>query len=160
MVDFYALPEDGAGAWPSRKEANGLRVPQRARTVERALLRDVAHKMPENFDQNRFVPFIVMHEFEGLLFSDCNAFACGIAQPEMEAQFQEIRDGFDTPEHINDSPDTHPSKRIEEIVPDYEKVILGTLAVLEIGLDRIRQECPHFNDWITRLEALTHGHED
>src|SRR5690349_12174912 len=55
MVDFYALPEDGAGAWPSRKQANGLSVPHRPLAVEKALLRDVAQKMQGDFDQNRFV---------------------------------------------------------------------------------------------------------
>jgi hypothetical protein len=27
------------------------------------------------------------------------------------------------------------------------------LAILEIGLARIRDECPHFDGWLTRLEA-------
>jgi hypothetical protein len=27
------------------------------------------------------------------------------------------------------------------------------LAILEIGLARIRAECPHFKGWLTRLEA-------
>lgn len=28
------------------------------------------------------------------------------------------------------------------------------LAVLEIGLRRIREECPHFDDWVHTLESL------
>lgn len=106
------------------------------------------------FKRVRFVPFVVMHEFEGLLFSDCARFSSSIGRPDLEPRFRAIRDEFESPEEINDSPDTAPSKRVEELVPGYDKPLLGTLAVLEIGLARIRQECPHFNDWIKQLESL------
>ena len=39
------------------------------------------------------------------------------------------------------------------LVHGYEKPLLGTLAVLEIGLDAIRAECPLFRQWLERLEA-------
>ncbi|MGC9946546.1 MAG: DUF4276 family protein [Bryobacteraceae bacterium] len=55
---------------------------------------------------------------------------------------------------IDDSPVTAPSKRVEALVPGYQKPLLGALAILEIGLARIRAERPHFNDWLTRIEAL------
>lgn len=95
----------------------------------------------------------MMHEFEGLLFSDCRRFGHGIGRPELIAQLQEIRNDFKTPEEINDSPVTSPSKRVEKLVPGYEKPLLGTLAALEIGLDVIRSECPHFRGWLERLGA-------
>ena len=72
----------------------------------------------------------------------------------MEPKFQRVRDEFTTPEDINDSPVSAPSKRIENLVPGYEKPLLGTLAVLEIGLDIIRTECPHFAAWLDKLESL------
>lgn len=37
-------------------------------------------------------------------------------------------------------------------MPGYQKPFMGTLAVLEIGLDAIRRECPLFRAWIERLE--------
>jgi hypothetical protein len=95
-----------------------------------------------------------MHEFEGLLFSDCRAFAIGIGRAELAERLQEIRNSFETPEDINDGPSTCPSRRIEQIVTGYEKPLLGTLAALEIGLTRMREQCPHFNDWLIRLESL------
>jgi hypothetical protein len=95
-----------------------------------------------------------MHEFEGLLFSDCGAFSRAIGRPELESKFKAVRDQFQTPEEINDSPDTAPSKRIEAIVPEYEKPLFGALAILEIGLARIREECVHFDAWLKRLEML------
>jgi hypothetical protein len=95
-----------------------------------------------------------MHEFEGLLFSDCAAFSRAIGRPDLQSAFQEIRDDFETAEEINDSPLTAPSKRVGTLVPRYEKPLLGTLAILEISLDRIRSECPHFHGWMTVLENL------
>ncbi len=69
-------------------------------------------------------------------------------------RFQEIRDQFRTPEEINDSPATAPSKRVEALVEGYQKPLLGVLAVLEIGLSRIREVCPHFDGWLKHHESL------
>ena len=95
-----------------------------------------------------------MHEFEALLFSDCGAFSRAIGRPELEPQLRQIRDAFGSPEEINDSPDTAPCKRVEALVPGYEKPLFGTLAVLEIGLTGIRAQCPHFDGWLRELETL------
>ena len=65
---------------------------------------------------------------------------------------QAIRDAFESPEDINDSPLTAPSKRIEELYPGYQKTLHGPLALLEIGLPALRRECRHFGGWLTRLE--------
>ena len=152
MVDFYALPQTGDRAWPGREEAAQLVFAEKAASVESALLAGICSEMGDDFDPNRFVPYVMMHEFEGLLFSDATRFGLGIGRPDLSPKFQAIRDQFATPEEINDSPQTAPSKRIINLVPGYEKPLMGTLAVLEIGLDAIRQECPLFRGWIERLE--------
>jgi hypothetical protein len=153
MVDYYALPQIGAKAWPGREAAGGLPFPQKAPTVQDALLADICGELGDGFTANRFIPYVMMHEFEGFLFSDCERFGRGIGRPELAPQFQAIRDAFETPEEIDDSPATAPSKRVKALVPDYEKPLLGALAVLEIGLGAIRAECPHFRNWLERLEA-------
>ncbi len=154
MVDYYGLPQRGDDAWPGRAQAAFETGPGRAACVEDALRRDLTAAMGEHFHPRRFVPFVVLHEFEGLLFSDCAAFSRGIARPDLESGFQQIRDQFPTPEEINDSPVTAPSKRIAALVPGYEKPLLGRQAALEIGLSRIRAECRHFDGWLRRLESL------
>jgi uncharacterized protein DUF4276 len=154
MVDFYGLPQQGTGAWPGRAEAAGLEPRRKASHVEKALLANLAQKVGAGFDPARFVPFVVTYEFEGLLFSDCAAFSQGIGRPDLEPDLKRIRNGFETPEDIDDSPVTAPSKRVEGLVAGYEKPLLGTLAVLEIGLARIRAECPHFDGWVCQLESL------
>lgn len=152
MVDYYALPQSGGKAWPGREAAGALPFAQKAATVENALLTDICLELGDEFDPRRFIPFVIMHEFEGLLFSDCQSFGRGIGRPELEAEFQAIRDQFSSPEEINDSPVTAPSKRVVSLVQGYEKPLLGSLAVLEIGLEAIRNECPHFHAWLTCIE--------
>jgi hypothetical protein len=155
MVDYYGLPQTGPGGWPGRERSLTMSTAEtKAQCVENAMRHDLNTEMGDRFDTSRFVPFIVMHEFEGLLFSDCTAFSHSIYRPELEAVFREIRDQFATPEEINDSPDTAPSKRVQAVVAGYQKPLLGVLAALEIGLSRIRAECPHFDGWLTTLESL------
>jgi hypothetical protein len=129
------------------------RIGEKARCVQDALLYEVISQMGGGFNARRFVPFVVMHEFEGLLFSDCAAFSRAIYRPDLEVSLREIRERFTTPEEINDSALTAPSKRIKQLVPSYQKPLLGVLAVLEIGLLRIRKECPHFDGWLNQLES-------
>ena len=117
------------------------------------MLDDLAAEMG-GFNPARFVPFVVMHEFEGLLFSDCAAFSRAIGRSDLERNFRDIREQFATPEEIDDSPVTAPSKRIEALEPRYQKPLSGLLAVLEIGLTRIQEECPHFREWLNQLGTL------
>lgn len=152
MVDYYALPQTGERAWPGRAEAAQLAFAEKAASVESALLADICSEMGDDFEHRRFVPYVMMHEFEGLLFSDTARFGLGIGRPDLSPPFQAIRNQFSTPEEINDSPQTAPSKRILKLLPSYEKPLMGILAVLEIGLVAIRQECPLFRCWIERLE--------
>ncbi len=155
MVDYYGLPHGkNERAWPGRSKAALLAFEKRADTVELALAAKIKGEMGKSWNPTRFIPFVLMHEFEGLLFSDCKKFATGIGKPNLAKRFQAIRDGFDTPEEINDSPQTHPAQRILKLVPEYEKPLHGNLAALEIGFDPIRAECPHFREWLTRLEKL------
>jgi hypothetical protein len=153
MIDYYALPQSGEKAWPGRAHAKTLPVPDRGAHVQAALLDDLARDV----DRRRFVPFVVVHEFEGLLFSDCAAFAESIGRHDLAAAFQMIRDAFETPEHIDDSPTTAPSKRVEDLVPEYQKPLFGSVAASVIGLRTIRAECPHFASWLNHLETIAAG---
>ena len=152
MVDYYGMPSD----WPGRLEpATQSPVVRAALTIERALTLDVSRNLGSDFDPSRFVPHVMIHEFEAILFSDCTAFAYSIGQPDLSVAFQRIRDLFDTPEEIDDSPDNAPSQRIKRLVPGYQKPLMGNLAALEIGLDSIRNDCPHFREWLVGLESLS-----
>ena len=67
-------------------------------------------------------------------------------------KFQTIRGKFETPEDINDSPDTAPSKRILDLYRGYRKPLMGSIAMQEIGLDTVRGVCPLFDRWVEALE--------
>nr|WP_238360826.1 DUF4276 family protein [Iningainema tapete] len=67
---------------------------------------------------------------------------------------QAERNGFPSPEHINDNPLTAPSKRIHNSCDGYDKPLHGSLLAIDIGLDSIRQQCQHFNQWLLRLENI------
>ena len=107
--------------------------------------------MGAGFHEDRFVPCVMMHEFEAMLFSDCDALANAVDEPDSAAELRSILGQFAGPEHINDSKETAPSKRILDLFPSYNKLLHGNRAVNMIGLDRIRDECPHFSDWLGRL---------
>ncbi len=154
MVDYYALPATGPKAWPGRELANILPHTEKAHAIENAIALDIATRLSVPRQNLRFVPYIVMHEFEALLFSDCTAFAAGVYRSDLASAFQQIRNQFASPEEINDSPQTAPSKRIKNLIPGYQKPLLGTLAALEIGLPRMRSECPRFSEWMNKLEAI------
>ena len=151
MVDYYALPQSGSRAWPGRAASAG------ANAVENALRECIASRMGGRFDRRRFQPLVMMHEFEAMLFSDCQAFGRAIDRPQIIPGLQAIRDAFANPEAIDDSPEGAPSKRIEKLVPDYEKPLMGCVAALEIGLTSIRAACPHFRSWLERLEMRAAG---
>jgi hypothetical protein len=112
MVDYYGLPL----SWPGRERSNSLATAEeKARCVEDAVKFEVIGAMGDLFDPSRFEPFVVMHEFEALLFSDCASFSRSIGRSDLEVRLQEIRHRFASPEDIDDSPDTAPSKRIARL---------------------------------------------
>lgn len=156
MVDYYGLPQTDPGSkgWPGRLDAASLPYPLRAVRVEEEMLNAVKEKMSDSWNPKSFIPFVVMHEFEGLLFSDCRRFAGSLGSPALEAQLRKIRDAFASPEEINDSPLTHPSARLSALLTRYQKPLFGNIAALDIGLEAIRRECPHFEQWIHHLESL------
>lgn len=142
LYDLYHLPTDFPGQ-STRPTSNG---------------RDKALHLEESFQRavgsSRFYPHLQVHEFEAFLFVDPERTATLFTDKDLTKEIQRIRREFPTPEDINDSPQTAPSKRILELYPKYEKPLYGTLVVLEIGLNTIRGECPHFGSWLTWLESL------
>lgn len=152
MVDYYGMPASGDAQWPGRAEANDKPFAAKADTVQQAIARDVGERMGGNFDPDRFIAYVSMHEFEALLFSDCEAFAQSMGAPAAAAALQAVVDSSVDPEQIDDSPESAPSKRILRLVPRYHKVAMGSAAIQRIGLDAIRSRCRNFDKWLARLE--------
>lgn len=107
-----------------------------------------------DFTKEKLIPYIQMHEFEGLLFSSPVAIANNVEGNDVERWSQKILQEFGgNPERINDSPQTAPSKRLEQFT-NYRKTIDGPNICKEIGLNVIRNKCNGFDDWLSKLENL------
>jgi hypothetical protein len=155
MFDFYAMPHD----WPGRTVATTRPWHERGEIIERAIHADIVNAMGSNFNAERFIPYVQIHEFEALLFSDEETLAteiCLYDQKEIgkiEQQIISILAQFPSPEAINDGRETAPSKRLLSLAPYYNKRVSGARIIENIGLEKVRQKCAHFNQWITRLET-------
>jgi len=88
------------------------------------------------------------------LFSSLTELPRVLTDARKQKEFEVIRAGVATPEEINERPEFAPSKRIADLFPAYKKTLHGTTTAARIGLDQIRKECPHFNDWMNKLEAF------
>lgn len=150
FFDFYGLDEDFVG-----KEGASTRrsYMEKADVVELALKEHI-RRQTDDTAIRRFIPYVQMYEFEGLLFSNTTKMAAGLYKSQLAGDLADIVAAFPTPEEINDSPVTAPSKRISALMPGYNKPLHGALAALEVGLDDIRSACPRFNTWIGILENL------
>jgi hypothetical protein len=144
MVDLYKLPADFPGYAAGMAMPNGR---ERAVALQQALAQKIADA--------RFVPYLQCHEFEALVLVDPSRI--GTLYDIPHAQIQSLRqecDRFPTPEDINLGQHSHPKYRIESRVPAYDENVAGPLLAEDIGLAKLRANCPHFGEWLTRLECL------
>ena len=150
FVDYYGLKE-----WPGKD-----RIPQKSspRQISDILNRAAIEELSQDKDADRlklhqrFLPFVVVHEFEALLFSNSQilAEALGLSNTIIEQVLEECG----SPEQINNSPITAPSKRLEKWKPDFSKTADGIAIAQKIGLLAIRNKCPLFDKWLSAIENL------
>ena len=105
---------------------------------------DLEQEMMQAVPQENFIPYIQKYEFEALIFSDIT-----IAEKKYKSSFNEK---FAEPEDINH--DEPPSKRLTAQFSDYSKILAGVGILEEIGLKKIRTQCPRFSAWLEKLENL------
>lgn len=138
LVDFFRCPDTpGKECW-ERKQGHLAEVEER----ERQIALDI--------NNSRFIPYIQLHEFEALLFSDGSIFG-ELFTPKQAEDLSAICAAYPNPEDINSSPEGAPSKRLLAIVSDYDKVHQGELLAVWLGLERILARCPRFRAWVDRL---------
>ena len=143
MLDYYRLPNDFPG--------------MSTRPVPVDLFTRIMHvesALANYFSDGRFLPFLALHEFEAWVFSCPKTLPGVMAEPLKQTQFAAVCDGLQTPEQINERPGHNPAARIEGIFPTYRKPLHGPTATQRIGLQLIRDRCPHFNQWLGQLEAF------
>lgn len=136
--------------FPAYEEAKLLSPYERVERLENAFGDSINHP--------RFLPYLQLHEFEALLFADPihTENWLKLDHPTLQTgALAAIRQNYKTPEEINDSRHTAPSKRITDLCPSYQKIADGVLILEELTLPVIRRECPHFSAWLTKLEGLS-----
>lgn len=141
LVDFYGFQDKGS----------------RSRVQLESDIRTAVADRTTGYAPNFVLPYVQMHEFEGLLFTDPSAFEWaedGWSQ-EVKQALTAVAQAFESPEDINDSPETAPSKRILRIFPEgsYSKTEHGPLIAEAIGVDAIREKCPAFDEWVGKMQA-------
>jgi hypothetical protein len=149
MIDYYGIKD--SFMFPKWEAAKAIADKQkRMEYLEEAMRQDV----PEKF-HTYFIPYLQLHEFESLLFSDICVLnkEFDITSTSFE-RFQKSVSCFRNPEEVNNSPITAPSKRIQNLIPAYEKALDGNYLALEIGLAVMTMKCPHFRQWFRRLASL------
>ncbi|MCL2202252.1 MAG: DUF4276 family protein [Oscillospiraceae bacterium] len=144
MLDYYKLPKDTPG-----KGGTGD-IYKVSSEIEAAVKSNLA-------EHRNLLVNLIIHEFEGLLFSDVSAFL-GEAKADdktlLELAHIKNNPKFPTPEHINNSEMTAPSKRIKGILPEYVKTLNGIPIAKRIGIEKIAEECQHFRAWLENIQAL------
>lgn len=146
LIDYYGLPKDVPGM-NTRKGSPVARVAH----VEKGIA--------DHFNDRRLRPFLMLHEFEAMLFTDIKKWEHRFDDAAAIARLKNDVAGLE-PEDINEIPQTAPSKRILRRLKDYEKPFHGPDALKDIGLDAIRAACPHFAAWLTWAEGLADADED
>lgn len=140
MFDYYGMPTDTPAI-----DYIDVNLYKKIDYIENEITKDIGC--------NNFAFNLLVHEFEGLLFSNPQAFS-KITDSKAVEKLQVIRENAESPEHINNSIHTAPSKRIKQIISDYTKVRQGIIIAKSIGMHKLLQECKHFANWIQKIQNI------
>ncbi len=147
LIDLYGLKSD----FPGYGTTKHLQPYNRIAEMERLFAADIGF--------HKFIPYIQLHEYEALMYADTAILEewLGLYNKLPKNCFNKIRSSVpdSNPELINEGRETAPSKRILSLCDTYDKVNDGILILKEIGLNKLRSECRHFDQWLTKLEALS-----
>lgn len=138
FIDFYRLKNKG------NKKVSELEEE----------IKNEFHK--DNKYRNKIlIPYIQIHETEALWFSDINAIIqVKNANKKQQEDLSKIIEKYKNPEDINDSYETAPSKRLENIFGNYSKVIDGKEISNKISINIFIEKCPRFSKWVNKITNL------
>jgi hypothetical protein len=147
LIDYYGLYQK----YNFPKWSEGERIPdkiERMTFLETAMCLDI-----EDSIRYRFIPYMQLHEFEGLLFNDIQIFHDHVPKEELVGidELEKTFADYDNPEMINNSKETSPSHRLKRIITGYNKPLYGHYFAEAIGLEKIRAKSPRFNEWMEKL---------
>jgi hypothetical protein len=147
LFDLYALPDDFPGKATNHR--NPAAPTPYVVALESAFGQDIGF--------HRFIPYLQLHEYETMLFAGPDAFRNSFENcEEAIQQLKEIAASVSCLEIINDGTTTAPSKRIIDLLPEYDgrKSSAGPDIAASIGVTTIRAKCPHVDAWLAQLEQI------
>lgn len=114
LIDYYQLRTDFPGYTASLAIVN-----------KNARLDYLEQQISSIITEDRFIPYIQLHEFEALLFSDITGFNyIHNITAAKKAQIEYIINNYPNPELINDGTLTAPSVRLKGLIPRYKKLFM------------------------------------
>jgi uncharacterized protein DUF4276 len=150
MVDLYAFPYEQKPEWVAgfNAQTDGL---GRATYLE--------SKLKDEFPAyTHFIPYVQLHEYEALLLTDTSIIHEAFKGLHPASKLTQLNKNIGElkPEDVNLGQHSAPSKRIIKYYPEYEdsKSSWGPIIAVEIGIDKMREQNPHFDTWIVTLESL------
>jgi hypothetical protein len=125
--------------------------------MDRSIRMEILEKgMDEDIDDEiKFIPYVQLHEYEALVFTDYAAFE--LLYDDEDANLVELKricEQYPNPEEINNIKITSPSHRLLQNIRRYNKIQSGIDLITATGLAKIRDKCPRFNEWVKRLESI------
>lgn len=147
MFDFFRLPTDFPNYEYAMTCDNHRDFVER---LERAMLADIPSEL-----SRRFIPYIQLHEFESLLFTDIRVLKADYLDERDAAAIDALYEDTKSmmPEDINHGATTAPSKRLMNAI-DYRKGDFPVSWLNIITVPKIKERCPHFAAWIDKLSNL------
>ena len=143
MFDFYRLPADVPGV----ADIERINDPyEKVRHIEKEI------QKAEEYGESFFFPYIELHEFEAMLFSDLSKLEETYFEYDLKA-LQECVKEQNNPELINSGIETAPPKRIINCIDCYDKANVGVDVLAKIGVQNIAEKCHHFSEWLKRIEG-------
>lgn len=142
MFDFYRLPVDVPGVADAEKIKDTY---EKVRFIENEVGK------AEEYSRKFFFPYIELHEFEAMLFTDITKLGEAYFEEDITA-LKECAKLQMNPELINDGAETAPSKRILNCISCFDKANVGVDVLERIGIENISGKCRHFAEWIKRIE--------
>jgi hypothetical protein len=143
FIDFFRLKSDFPQFEIGQQKSNKL---ERIDFLEQALAEAINHP--------RFIPYIQLHEFEGLLFAakDGFEFLPDLKQTNLNKLLLAV-DEKENPEELNDGELTAPSKRLEQLIPGFDKnkPFYGGIIAEINTIEAILGRCVRFKNWIETL---------
>lgn len=150
LIDYYGIKPIHAFPNWATVQAEGNRF-TRMDQLESAMQGDIRADRKQ-----RFIPYVQLHEFEGLLFNNLHAFTQTFEDAELNnlKELENIINRHGNPEMINDDPQNAPSKRLANLIKGYNKVIYGNILAEEIGITQMRAKSVRFDNWVQKLEMI------